>query len=829
MALDSTTVRAEVNGDGTAGPYQCGFRVLNDSDLQVYVDGTLKTLTTHYTVANAGSTSNAEVTFTSGNFPASGTKNVVLIRNVPYTQPSNYQNNTALDAETLEASFDRATMQAQQSTEKIDRAIKFSESATEITTSVTEINAPAATRKNKLLAFDNDGNIQIGQEIGTYKGSDATTTTADYVVRDLVKSTTAGQLDNVYICIKDSPSGTALTNTTYWTLIVDAYSASSASTTATTQAGLASDHRADAAKYAVTAEDSAFTLTATNGGTSGLYSAKHYQAKSSADATTASNAKNDAVKIATNAHNSQYTLSDSSTGYSALHYASEASASALAASQSASNAANSFDSFDDRYLGTMADSASGGGNGVSGTFNASKDGPGNDNDGNALVTGALYFNTTDGEMRVYDGSNWIAASAAQNATILEYVYDITGSVTSIVGASGTGFAENNGAAVAFGSTESVHVYLNGVQLIEGASDDYQLTPSTNTVTFNSAVVSGDIVKIVVYKTFTVGDAVPASTGGTFSGDVSFGDNNITNVGDIAVDTISSAGTSVGVTLGSASGNDFNVGSGKLVVEGDTGNVGIGKTPATSVKLDVNGGYQGAGNIITSSGIIRSPDGSAALPSIQPGVDADTGFFRPASNTIGFSTAATERMRIDSSGNVELKTTNANLILPSGGGISFQNHSVSSVTGASSTTSDNVLDDYEEGTFTPSYAPTSGSFASIGYASRIGEYIKVGNVVTCHVLIKTSSLDKTGASGNVKITGFPFGAGGGSNLGALGSVAAQSAWLNFFPTSGWINSTGSMTCINNDGASTAYIQVPIANMSTGSDKNRLYLTVTYITA
>ena len=57
---------------------------------------------------------------------------------------------------------------------------------------------------------------------------------------------------------------------------------------------------------------------------------------------------------------------------------------------------------------------------------------------------------------------------------------------------------------------------------------------------------------------------------------SFGDNNITNVGDIAVDTISSdAGTSIGVTLGTDAGDDFNVGSGKFVVEGDTGRVGVG--------------------------------------------------------------------------------------------------------------------------------------------------------------------------------------------------------------------------------------------------------------
>tara|TARA_S200002703_G_scaffold50459_1_gene43861 strand:- start:5313 stop:6392 length:1080 start_codon:yes stop_codon:yes gene_type:complete len=75
--------------------------------------------------------------------------------------------------------------------------------------------------------------------------------------------------------------------------------------------------------------------------------------------------------------------------------------------------------------------------------------------------------------------------------------------------------------------------------------------------------------------------VPAS-GGSFTGNVSFSDNNITNVGDISLDTISSdSGTSIDVTLGTDSGDDFNVGSGKLVVEGDTGNVGIGTDSPTS--------------------------------------------------------------------------------------------------------------------------------------------------------------------------------------------------------------------------------------------------------
>tara|TARA_R100000664_G_C2745463_1_gene133296 strand:- start:571 stop:1458 length:888 start_codon:yes stop_codon:yes gene_type:complete len=90
------------------------------------------------------------------------------------------------------------------------------------------------------------------------------------------------------------------------------------------------------------------------------------------------------------------------------------------------------------------------------------------------------------------------------------------------------------------------------------------------------------------------------------GATSFNDSNISNVGDISVDTISSDdGTSIGVTLGTDAGDDFNVGSGKLVVEGDTGNVGIGidapiadlqvsDSGATEVRLQMTNSNTGQG-------------------------------------------------------------------------------------------------------------------------------------------------------------------------------------------------------------------------------------------
>ncbi len=95
--------------------------------------------------------------------------------------------------------------------------------------------------------------------------------------------------------------------------------------------------------------------------------------------------------------------------------AGEASTSETNAASSATNAASSassaqaskdaalaaLDSFDDRYLGQKASD------------------PALDNDGDALVSGALYFDTTNDVMKVYDGSLWVAAYASLSGAVLQ--------------------------------------------------------------------------------------------------------------------------------------------------------------------------------------------------------------------------------------------------------------------------------------------------------------------------------------------------------------------------------------------------------------------------
>ena len=123
----------------------------------------------------------------------------------------------------------------------------------------------------------------------------------------------------------------------------------------------------------------------------------------------------DATKLAIHPVGTQYTLSDGvTTDYSAKHYANEAATEATNAGTQATNATTqataaaasavvaqaaeasalaAFDSFDDRYLGVFTTALE----------------PVVDNDGNALVAGSLYFNSTDGAMKVYTGVAWVAA------------------------------------------------------------------------------------------------------------------------------------------------------------------------------------------------------------------------------------------------------------------------------------------------------------------------------------------------------------------------------------------------------------------------------------
>jgi hypothetical protein len=157
---------------------------------------------------------------------------------------------------------------------------------------------------------------------------------------------------------------------------------------------------------AETAETNAETAAtnAASSASSASSSASSASSSASAASTSASNASTSASSAATSATNASNSASAASTS------ATNAANSATAAAASATNAATSataaeaakdaalasLDSFDDRYLGSKSSN------------------PTLDNDGNALVSGALYFNTVSNTMKVYTGTIWVDAYADGN-------------------------------------------------------------------------------------------------------------------------------------------------------------------------------------------------------------------------------------------------------------------------------------------------------------------------------------------------------------------------------------------------------------------------------
>jgi hypothetical protein len=233
MTISSTTVRNSYSGDGTTDTFTYNFKIFQDSDIQVIIRSangteTIKTITTHYTVTDAGVSAGGTVVFTAGNIPTA-TETVVLRRNIPQTQAIDYIANDPFPAESHEEGLDRATMAIQQIQEEVTRSLKLSKTNTMTST---EFTVGAADRANKILAFDAAGEISVTQELGTYKGTDTTITTEAYVQRDIVKSTSATQLNNVYICVGDSVVGDLLTDTDHFDLLVDAVSAAASATAA---------------------------------------------------------------------------------------------------------------------------------------------------------------------------------------------------------------------------------------------------------------------------------------------------------------------------------------------------------------------------------------------------------------------------------------------------------------------------------------------------------------------------------------------------------------------------------------------------------------------
>ena len=206
----------------------------------------------------------------------------------------------------------------------------------------------------------------------------------------------------------------------------------------------------DSAKWSLLVDAASATTSATAAATS-----------ATAAATSATAAASSATTATTQASNASTSASNASSSATA------AASSATAAAASATSAAASYDDFDDTYLGAKSSA------------------PSVDNDGDALATGALYFDTTSNNLNVYNGSSWDAIAADTDVKVAVSSNDTTAGFLNGKLVAGDGIDLTEGSD---GGDETLTVAVEG----EIVQKDVQTTftasqiPSTETATISSS-------------------------------------------------------------------------------------------------------------------------------------------------------------------------------------------------------------------------------------------------------------------------------------------------------------------------------------------------------
>ena len=430
-----------------------------------------------------------------------------------------------------------------------------------------------------------------------------------------------------------------------------ASNASTSASTATTQAGIA-------------------TTQATNASTS---------------ATTATTQAGIATTQATNASTSATNAATSAT--TATTQAGIATTQATNAATSATSAAAAYDSFDDRYLGVKTSD------------------PTVDNDGNALLVGALYWNSATSVFKVWSGSVWITnltsnqfgtnvatfLQTPSSANLAAALTDETGTGANVFSNAPTFPAQINLTAnsgyniYASGTAENYLAGSLGIGSLTNAQTALNISgtyPSiggvtqavNNAGTFPSTTTS-------VGRCFTASPTTQAAsfTLGTlqlfYASQQTFGAGSaVTNqYGFYAESTFTGATNNYGfygsITSGTGRYNLYMAGSAPNYMAGDLtmGSIlstGVGVSTGDAA-FELGGSRTGNGaayiDIHSATGtdyetrIIRASGANGALQIIQSGT-GDFQLQNSGAAPMTFFTNSTERMRIDSSGNVGIGTS-----------------------------------------------------------------------------------------------------------------------------------------------------------------------------
>ena len=500
----------QYNGDGATTNFAFSFPYLNAADIKVRVDAVL----TSYTFLNSSTVVIS---------PAPATGSIIEVRReTPKDNPPvDFSDGSVLREVDLDllARFNLYT--AQEAKDQVDGSITLDSlgvwqaQSRRIANVADPVDANDAVNKDWA---ETGMSSQLASAITQATNAASSATSASNSATSASNSASTATTKASEASASASASATSATNsaTSATASAGSATSAASSASTATTQAGISTTKAGEASASATAAANSATNAanSASNSATSATNSANSAtsatnsanaaatsasQAASSASSastsastaqggattattqagiatTQATNASNSATAAATSAANAATSEANALASKNAASVSeANAGASAVSAASSAATAAALLDNFDDRYLGAKASD------------------PALDNDGNALIVGALYFNTTDGVMKIYTSSGWIAASSASVATLATFEFVATSGQTVFTG------SDANGQTLSY-TAPAIMVTLNGVRL--RPDDDYTATDGVN-ITLVSAATAGDELVVDAFGNFLV--------------------------------------------------------------------------------------------------------------------------------------------------------------------------------------------------------------------------------------------------------------------------------------------------------------------------------------
>jgi hypothetical protein len=210
--------------------------------------------------------------------------------------------------------------------------------------------------------------------------------------------------------------------------------------------------------------------------------------------------------------------------------------------------------------------------------------------------------------------------------------------------------------------------------------------------------------------------------------------------------------------------------------------------------------------------------SDSILAIQPRANGEVGYDH-ATNNLRFVTAGTQKGAFNATGAFVLA---GGEITANGTGVNFP------ATQAASSNA-NTLDDYEEGTWTPAYSPTTGAFTTIPTVGA-GKYRKIGDTVFFWIDLRTAGTVVLGsASGDIQISGFPFtcsatGGYGTSSIFQQFNLASTSSHLGISITA---LTTIARITKNSSNSAVTYVQATEFSTGTGSFENLLGVFGMYI--